>query len=62
MLIRKAFAERLWIADEPELLVEAPGGFGHTSTDCAAWMQAAGFSTTWAEPLVGPDSMVIGTK
>ncbi len=44
------------------MLIETPGGFDYTGADCAAWMRAAGFSTTRVEPLVGPDSMVIGIK
>jgi hypothetical protein len=43
------------------MLIETPAGFDYTSADCAGWMTAAGFSTTRVEPLVGPDSMVIGT-
>jgi hypothetical protein len=44
------------------MLIETPGGFDYTGTDCCAWMKAAGFTTTRVEPLVGPDSMVIGIK
>jgi precorrin-6B methylase 2 len=44
------------------MLIETPGGFDYTGADCAGWMQAAGFSTTRVEHLVGPDSMVIGIK
>jgi precorrin-6B methylase 2 len=44
------------------MLIETPGGFDYTGADCAAWMKEAGFSTTRVEPLVGPDSMVIGIK
>jgi hypothetical protein len=44
------------------MLIETPGGFDYTGADCAAWMKAAGFSSTRVEPLVGPDSMVIGIK
>ena len=44
------------------MLIETPGGFDYTGADCAAWMKDAGFSTTRVEPLVGPDSMVIGIK
>jgi len=44
------------------MLIETPGGFDYTGADCAGWMKEAGFSTTRVEPLVGPDSMVIGTK
>ncbi len=44
------------------MLIETPGGFDYTGADCAGWMRTAGFSTTRVEPLVGPDSMVIGVK
>jgi O-methyltransferase/methyltransferase family protein len=44
------------------MLIETPGGFDYTGADCAGWMKEAGFSATRVEPLVGPDSMVIGTK
>ncbi len=44
------------------MLIETPGGFDYTGADCTGWMKAAGFSSTRVEPLVGPDSMVIGIK
>jgi hypothetical protein len=44
------------------MLIETPGGFDYTGADCAGWMKTAGFSATRVEPLVGPDSMVIGIK
>ena len=44
------------------MLIETPGGFDYTGADCAAWMVEAGFSATRVEPLLGPDSMVIGIK
>jgi hypothetical protein len=44
------------------MLIETPGGFDYTGADCAGWLTAAGFSETRVEPLVGPDSMVIGIK
>jgi hypothetical protein len=44
------------------MLIETPGGFDYTGADCAGWMKEAGFSKTRVEPLVGPDSMVIGIK
>ena len=37
-----------------------PSGFDDTGAGCSAWMREAGFSSTRVEPLVGPDSMVIG--
>jgi hypothetical protein len=44
------------------MLIETPGGFDYTGADCSGWMKAAGFSSTRVEPLVGPDSMVVGIK
>jgi O-methyltransferase domain/Dimerisation domain len=44
------------------MLVETPGGFDYTGADCRGWMKKAGFSETYAEHLVGPDSMVVGIK
>jgi hypothetical protein len=44
------------------MLIETPGGFDYTGADCMGWMKEAGFSSTRVEPLVGPDSMVIGIK
>ena len=44
------------------MLIETPGGFDYTGADCSAWMREIGFSETRVEHLVGPDSMVIGTK
>ncbi len=44
------------------MLVETPGGFDYTGADCMEWMKAAGFKETRVEHLVGPDSMVVGTK
>jgi hypothetical protein len=44
------------------MLVETSGGFDYTGADCQEWMREAGFRDTRVEPLVGPDSMVIGIK
>jgi len=44
------------------MLIETPGGFDFTGSDCSGWMKEAGFSTTRVEHLVGPDSMVIAIK
>ncbi|MEZ5291148.1 MAG: methyltransferase [Vicinamibacterales bacterium] len=44
------------------MLIETPGGFDYTGADCMSWMRDAGFTSTRVEPLVGPDSMVIGIK
>jgi hypothetical protein len=44
------------------MLVETPGGFDYTGSDCMQWMREAGFRETRVEHLVGPDSMVVGIK
>jgi len=44
------------------MLIETPGGFDYTGADCMTWMKEAGFLATCVEPLVGPDSMVVGIK
>ncbi len=44
------------------MLIETPGGFDYTASDCRGWMKEAGFSQTRVEHLTGPDSMVIGIK
>jgi len=44
------------------MLIETPGGFDYTGADCSEWLSEAGFSEIRVEPLVGPDSMIIGIK
>ncbi|GLQ90780.1 methyltransferase [Dyella flagellata] len=44
------------------MLIETPGGFDYTGADCCQWMKNAGFRDMRVEPLLGPDSMVIGVK
>ena len=44
------------------MLIETPAGFDYTGAQCQGWMKEAGFSATRVQPLVGPDSMVIGVK
>jgi hypothetical protein len=44
------------------MLIETPGGFDYTASDCMGWMREAGFRETCARHLTGPDSMVIGVK
>ncbi|MCB1275922.1 methyltransferase [Prosthecobacter sp.] len=44
------------------MLIETPGGFDYTGTDCITWMQETGFKDCRVEHLVGPDSMVVGIK
>ena len=43
-------------------LIETREGFDFTGADCIGWLKEAGFVETRVEPLVGPDSMVIGIK
>jgi hypothetical protein len=44
------------------MLIETPGGFDYTGSDCRGWMQEVGFRESYVEHLVGPDSMVVGIK
>ncbi|MBR0799069.1 methyltransferase [Bradyrhizobium jicamae] len=44
------------------MLIETREGFDYTGGDCMAWFKEAGFAETHVEPLVGPDSMVVGIK
>jgi hypothetical protein len=44
------------------MLIETELGFDYTAADCMGLMTDAGFTSTRAEHLVGPDSMVIGLK
>jgi hypothetical protein len=44
------------------MLIETADGFDYTGADCSGWMKEAGFCETRVEHLIGPDSMVIGTK
>jgi hypothetical protein len=44
------------------MLIETPGGFDYTGTDCRSWMSDVGFRETYVEHLVGPDFMVVGIK
>ena len=37
-------------------------GFDFTGADCRQWMADVGFTHTYVEHLVGPDSMVVGVK
>ena len=44
------------------MLIETREGFDFTGADCIGWLKEAGFVETRVEPLVGPDSIVIGSK
>ncbi|HXG35729.1 MAG TPA: methyltransferase [Dehalococcoidia bacterium] len=45
-----------------DMLLETPGGFDYTGSDCCSWMQDVGFRQTYVEHLAGPESMVVGIK
>jgi hypothetical protein len=44
------------------MLLETQEGFDYTASQCRSWMADAGFRDSYAEPLPGPDSMVVGIK
>jgi hypothetical protein len=44
------------------MLIETQAGFDHFAVDCRSWMADIGFRDSYAEPLAGPDSMVVGIK
>jgi hypothetical protein len=44
------------------MLVETPGGFDYTPSDCRAWMKATGFRKTSVVALTPAESMVIASK
>jgi len=44
------------------MLIETPGGFDYTGSECIGWMKDTGFRDAYVEHLVGPDSMVVGLK
>jgi O-methyltransferase/methyltransferase family protein len=44
------------------MLIETQDGFDYTAADCRSWMADVGFRESYVEPLVGPDSMVVGIK
>ena len=44
------------------MLIETPGGFDYSGSDCLGWMKEAGFRETRLEHLAGPDSMAVGIK
>jgi hypothetical protein len=44
------------------MLIETRDGFDYTGADCRGWMADAGFSESYVQHLVGPDSMVVGIK
>lgn len=44
------------------MLIEPQEGFDYTGAECRSWMADIGFRESYVEPLVGPDSMVVGIK
>jgi hypothetical protein len=44
------------------MLVETPGGFDYTGSDCLAWMREAGFREARVQHLQGPYSMAVALK
>jgi O-methyltransferase/methyltransferase family protein/PilZ domain-containing protein len=44
------------------MLIETHTGFDYTGADCIQWMREVGFREARVEHLVGPESMVVGTK
>ena len=44
------------------ILVETPGGFNATASDYSGWMREAGFPKIHVRHLVGPISMLVGSK
>jgi hypothetical protein len=44
------------------MLIETQAGFDYTAADCRSWMADTGFHDSYAEPLPGPDSMLVGIK
>ncbi len=44
------------------MLVETPGGFDYTPSDCRGWMKSTGFRRTTVVPLTPAESMVIAHK
>lgn len=44
------------------MLIENQEGAEYTFADCQGWMRDVGFRETYARPLAGPESMVVGIK
>ncbi len=44
------------------MLLVTHAGFDYTGAQCRSWMSHVGFRDSYIEPLVGPDSMVVGLK
>jgi O-methyltransferase domain/Dimerisation domain len=44
------------------MLLVTHDGFDYTGAQCRSWMSQVGFRDSYVEPLVGPDSMIVGLK
>ena len=44
------------------MLIETPGGFDYTGSDCTGWMREAGFREAYVERLPGPYAMAVAVK
>jgi hypothetical protein len=44
------------------MLIETRAGADYTRAECSSWMRDVGFQETWAEHLLGADSLVVGIK
>ena len=44
------------------MLLVTHDGFGYTGAQCRSWMSDIGFRDSYVQPLVGPDSMIVGLK
>jgi hypothetical protein len=44
------------------MLLETDAGSDYTGAECMSWMREVGFADAYVQPLVGPDSMVVGLK
>lgn len=44
------------------MLIETQAGADYTAADCRAWLADTGYRDSYAQPLAGPDSMVVGIK
>jgi hypothetical protein len=44
------------------MLLLSHDGFDYTGADCRGWLAEAGFRESTVQPLIGPESMVVGIK
>lgn len=44
------------------MLLVTHAGFDYTGAQCRSWMSDVGFRDSYVQPLVGPDSMIVGLK